>query len=559
MLRVGGAMVLTFAVACSATTATLSGGTAPSAAVTRTSAAYESALAKAREAGRASNALVGPRLRMPATKADGDQALREFAAWLDARSARVNRAKRAYADAPKEATALQKAQLRREISEVLLAFYDEMSASFASVTEPTAAQSAAARATLRRGLLAKLLPILENVHQDLSDCVRIARDGGDAAESGRCAALLPRVDVVFAEADAYVAADEWRYLHVAKGDRPTPAPSRTKACELSGSLDIGSAFVFPTPDAKKASFYLMEGDVSRIAPAASRTGRLSIRIDWPVLVEGWVDPTDLPFHLASRVDIVKGKLWLGEGARVSAFGARDGKVTILRPGARRGEPRPEPDGAEVEIACDMLRLGAGRWVDPPESGRPGAIAGTVDLYDAPRGKKIATLRFPEKVLDHPFTVRVLDERAGFTRVTKAISQNEMNASPYLPFDFDAWVKGPVPETKPWGLLVGRDDPVPPTHRAVAAAGIRREPSASAPIVARLANGAPFVTGKATNGFVAIKLPGIGVSGDGELWLAQSELARATVLPKPANPPKPLSARERRQRLGDIPVSTYPAR
>jgi hypothetical protein len=68
----------------------------------------------------------------------------------------------------------------------------------------------------------------------------------------------------------------------------------------------------------------------------------------------------------------------------------------------------------------------------------------------------------------------------------------------------------------------------------------------------MARGAPFVTGRTSGGFVAVKLPGIG--GDG-LWLAQSELATAaTPVPRPADPPPPETARERRRRLTDIPVS-----
>jgi hypothetical protein len=550
-------MALASALACSATTAPAPPAAPAAPAVALGSPAYERALATAREAGRSSNALVGPRLRMPATQADGDQATKDWGKWLDARSAGVNLAKRAYGDAAKEATPLQKAQLRREISEVLLAFFDDTAASYESVTAPSA-RTAIARETLRRALLGKLLPILENVHQDLTDCVRVAGEGGDAAESRRCAALLPRVDAVFAEADAYVAADEWRYLRVAKGDHPTPAPSRTSGCELGGNADLGSANVFPTADAKTASFYVMEADVSRLAPAATRTGRLPIRIAWPIVAEGWIDHSELPFNLGARVDIVKGKLWLGEGARVSAFGPRGGKVTIVRPGARAGEPRPEPDGAEVEMACDVLRLGPDRWVETPEKGTPGAIAGTVPLYEAPNGKKIATLHFPTNMFDQPFIVRVLEERVGFTRVLKWSSHNTLGAQPYVPFDFDAWVKGPVPEEKPWGMLVGRDDPASPTHRATAAAGLRGEPSASAPVIARLAQDAPFVTGKAANGFVAIKLPGIGRRAD--LWLAQVELASAaTALPKPANARPAQSARDKRRRLSDIPVSTYPAR
>jgi len=327
------------------------------------------------------------------------------------------------------------------------------------------------------------------------------------------------------EARAGKADDEWRGLSVntpARARRPT---LRTTSCELSGTLKVRYASFYATESAAAPIFYVTRIEIARLSPSRDRAGRVPLTIEWPIVAKGWLAQDELPFELTERVDVVKEHLWLGEGARVSAHGVKDGLVRIVRPGAGAGDTRSDPGGYEAAVPCTIVALANARPISPP-GGAARGVAGRVNLSAAPRGDRIASFHFGTGV-----EVRILERRQGWMRVVSASSSMEPDNYGYLPFDFDAWTREAAPVKADGILGVLRTFPAPPTHVTTVEAPLRDAPAPSATTIARLAKGVPFVAGRRTGGFVAIKLPNVGrPSNDRDLWLSESDLASAA---KPA--------------------------
>jgi hypothetical protein len=303
--------------------------------------------------------------------------------------------------------------------------------------------------------------------------------------------------------------------------RPTV---RTPACELSGSLVTEGTPIYATETADKPAVLVTRVDVARLAPARDRAGRLPVRIEWPIVTEGWIDHDDAPFELLTRVDVVKSHLWLSPGARVSTFDGRDGKVQMFRPGARKGARPPTPDGHQASLPCEQLALANFRYRKLDDAGWQAAFRGPIEIFTAPRGAKIAQFE-----LGRAWN-RVVQQRRDWYRVRTTSSYEVPNADEYLPFDIDGWVRKRdvlSPLDAPLGGLIGSHTDLP-SHVATAQAPLRTEPRGAAPVRARLALGAPILAGPRSSGFVAVKLLGIRAPDDRDLWLAESDLVSATI-------------------------------
>ncbi len=322
------------------------------------------------------------------------------------------------------------------------------------------------------------------------------------------------------EARAGNADDEWRTLSVAAPARATRPTLRTKSCELSGTLDMYSSF-YATESAAAPIFYVAKIEIARLSPARERAGRVPLSIEWPIVASGWLAQDQLPFELTERVEVVKEHLWLGEGARVSAHGVKDGLVRIVRPDAGAGDTRSDPSGYEAAVKCSIVALAKARPFSPPGAAAR-ALAGRVDFSAAPKGNRIASFHFGTGV-----EVRILEHRKGWMRVRGGDSSMEPASYGYLPFDFDAWTREAAP-VEADGILGGLIAlPVPPTHVTTLEAPLRDAPAPSTATIARLAKGVPFVAGRRTGGFVAIKLPNVGrPSIDRDFWLSEADLASA---------------------------------
>jgi hypothetical protein len=320
----------------------------------------------------------------------------------------------------------------------------------------------------------------------------------------------------------------WQQLTVDVPEAPRRPTTRTKSCELGGTLKLRSASFYASETAKAPVFGVSRAEVARLRPAAARAQRIPLRIEWPVVAEGWLEADSLPFELAARVDVVKDHLWLGEGARVSAHAAGDGQIRIVRPGAEAGSPRPFPDGYEGVVRCETLAPANVRPFPslPPRTAI--ALAGQVDFSPAPGRPRIASFFFGTGV-----EVRVLERRQGWIRAGSASSSMEPDSYGYLPFDFDAWT--PEPKAAKFDGILGAllTSPAAPTHVATAEAPLRHGPSRSAAVIARLARGAPFVAGRRSQSFVAIKLPNLDrFTAKGDFWLAESDLSASAKATSP---------------------------
>jgi hypothetical protein len=205
----------------------------------------------------------------------------------------------------------------------------------------------------------------------------------------------------------------WRRLTVDLPARPVQPTTRTAACELAGTLAAWIS-VYATEDAKKATFSASRVEVARLSPSGRRDGRLPVRIAYPIVADGWIDPDDVPFELLERVDVIKGHVWLAAGAQVAAFRGDDGRVQIARPGAPAGATRrPDPDGYAGPIRCEAIALVSEHAPSAPREGKSIEVgSGSVGLFEAPGGREIATLEAGQ----YGMQLNALEQRANWVHV-----------------------------------------------------------------------------------------------------------------------------------------------
>jgi hypothetical protein len=322
--------------------------------------------------------------------------------------------------------------------------------------------------------------------------------------------------------------EEWKHVNIDQSSHAGRPASRVAGCEVSGSL---SARIFAAEGASQPVLQISGGDVASMRPAASGAGRMPVRIEWPILMTGWVDANETPFVLQRRIEIVKDHLWLGRGALLSAHSEKGGRVTVVRPGGRTAV-RPVPDGHTAVVSCEDIGLAdVDRSAEEPPAGRSGVVHGEIRLFDAPKGRTLAKLPPLDSpvpgVRPFPLDVRVIETKGDWTRIRAFMAATALNSLVYQPFDLDGWIEAPVLEEDS-GLLGAIIPATAPTQLTIAPAPLRRGPSASAPVVADLATGAIIVTGRRENGFTAIKVAGLYLLPEtDDLWISDASLRAVT--------------------------------
>ena len=279
-------------------------------------------------------------------------------------------------------------------------------------------------------------------------------------------------------------------------DRPWLETRTTEPCVFRGSLKV-VARLYEAEHGGAKMIELDTVEVAALRPSATRDSRLHLKLEYPLILEGWVSPGTFPFELKSRVDIVPHHMWLEAGTPVSAARLGDSRAEVTRPFSPYGQPSGTPTVAEP-VACGNLAL-AGSTRRPnvsPGTGGPVdtvPLVGPVPLYAEPNGRRVGQLQPAERV-----HATVLARRKGWLRVGGAGSGRAVpeSAMPYIPSDFDAWIRvSDVPQNPNMGEFGGIGIRLPPREMAPEAATqapipVRLIPETSARVVARIATGVP---------------------------------------------------------------------
>jgi hypothetical protein len=270
-------------------------------------------------------------------------------------------------------------------------------------------------------------------------------------------------------------------------------------------------------------------DVARLTLAAKRGGAAALSTSWPIVGTYFLDPSTLPFELASREDLVKGHAWLPAGTRVSAAERQHGSARVERPPAMSGRPRSTPV-FDRSLPCESLILASVRPFD--DEAEPSdtddaewrLYEGAVSLSSSPGSAPFGKLELgPDGA-----SFRVVEKRGGWTRIA---GEPDDALDGYVPYAFDAWTKSTSDEGGygMGGLGIG---PPEPTHVTIASvplygAALEREP------IAVLAPDVTLAAGEVSNGFVEVYVPFVRRAGARRLWISERDLsANARALGSP---------------------------
>ena len=142
-------------------------------------------------------------------------------------------------------------------------------------------------------------------------------------------------------------------------ERTRVPPSRPDPCVFAGTLEFELATSSSDPGFASPVLEFSRLDVARLTLAAHRGGAAELSTSWPIVGTYFLDPSTLPFELASREDLVKGHAWLPAGTRVNAAERQRGSARVERPPAMGARPRSTPV-FNRSLPCESLILASVR-------------------------------------------------------------------------------------------------------------------------------------------------------------------------------------------------------
>jgi hypothetical protein len=289
---------------------------------------------------------------------------------------------------------------------------------------------------------------------------------------------------------------------------------------FAGTLELEQASLSSDPRLESPVLEFSRIDVARLTLPAGRAQGAKVETSWPIVGTYYLDPSVLPFQLASREDLVKGQIWLPAGTRVSADQRRGGSARVERPPALPGRPRSTPVFSR-SLPCGSLVLAGGSRFEAeavPSDSEFWRYEGTVSLSAAPGSTPFGSLALGPKGA----SFRLLEEREGWAHIA-GVADDDRDW--YVPYAFDAWTRtassGEHEGYVVGGVWVDSPEPTHVTSSAVRlfAAALENEPIAVLP---------PDVTfsvdGEKSNGFVELYVPYVRGAKARPLWASERELA-----------------------------------
>jgi len=473
-------------------------GCAPAKPATPVAAEKRSALDTARAFRTRAEALHAPVYRGPDdTGQKGEFLAGPLRQWVVARMKLHRTALAAYRDAVEQAPdATSKLVALDELGELELSLADEfVSAGVAAMpgeyrNDPQTADA------FKQALEGAVAARVESARKAFKQCRSTARASRlSTPASARCSAKLAALPPPL-RADALPApAPRTGTPTLPVPDRALVASKQNTPCVLSGTLRT----VAQLDDARGLPLGVIDDspgvEVASLELPADKGGPLRVSLRWPVVLTGTLAPGSLPLVSRRRLDLVKGHIWVGKGAALTAFHPAAGHAVAYRD-FRDGKPDSKTQPAELSerLACSELALAQDTQpVRADPHGKNVYLTGLVPLYAAPGKQEIGRLEVPGRIASR---ATLLERRGDFARVRGEDG-----------FSFDAWVQGSA-LSNPGLLGMLSSTPERYTHVARAAIPLRRRPDSSAPVIATLAKGAYVRVGPLHSGFVPVRIVGL---------------------------------------------------
>jgi hypothetical protein len=179
--------------------------------------------------------------------------------------------------------------------------------------------------------------------------------------------------------------------------KPLASPAATSGCVLKGTFPVqkgttihdaasgGRAIATFTGAPQAISLSEIPPDpIAGRARISTSNGPASLRID------GWTSPSSIAVFTMRDVPVVPGHVWIADAQRVKLVAAASGSLT-----AELAIPGTSNQTARGAAPCDAwtLRPGTPTPMEVPGNGRGYLTKGTtIELFDAPRGSVVFTLR-----------------------------------------------------------------------------------------------------------------------------------------------------------------------
>lgn len=431
-----------------------------------------------------------------------------MAAWIKARRAAVDKADDAHAAALACTPSSEHGALLLERGRL----QSHLVKTFLSLGEAALPPGLVPTPEMKRAVIDSLVdavkPQIERARSSFQQCATLGNKAATADVTACSSELaqLPQHDVP-AVSDAGPPTPH-PYLAYA---RPFVTTSQPKPCTFAGTLKLWrSALTIGTREVAR----IEQAELSRVTLPSVRSAPLVIETSWPIRGTFTLPASALPFNLRSRVDLVRGHVWLSEGAAVSAAAAPGGALAY-RPVVEGADTKPDP---AVKVACSQLEL-AGR-VEPKEDESKRErinFAGPLTLSNAPGGPTIGTL-----TLGEPESFVLLESKNGWRHIQNLTTPFRGFEEQPLPYDVDAWTQSRPTEETSWGMVGLLNPPTAPTHWSSAELTVYADPSSAQPI-GKLVKDVPLLLGETRGAYVTIIVPGLAASAPAQagFWAEKS--------------------------------------
>lgn len=455
---------------------------------------------RARALAQAVEALAPPEVPPSGGKAESLAFIKgPMAAWVRSRSAATDEADRAITAALTCSAELEQGSLLLQRGRLQGHFVT----AFLRVGEAGMPANFANDPQLKRAMLDSLLdavkPQVDRARSSFEQCVALGKQA-QTAEVLACAAelaALPQAKKLAAPTSGSASSSsELKPPRRLAYPRPFVETTQPRPCTFAGTLKLWRPAL--TSGSREVARF-EEVELSRLTLPKARAGAFIVEVAWPIRGTFTLAAASLPFDLRSRVDLIEKRVWLSQGAAVSAAAAAGSNALVYRPLVGNATATPDP---AVKVACSELKL-AGETEPPAEDEKREVVnfKGLVQLSEAPGGPTIGslTLREPE-----PFTL--LARRSGWLHIKGSWTPVRDFDEP-LPYDFDAWTRSTPTDETSLGMFGLLNEATPPTHTSIAELALFADPSLAQP-VGKLVNGVPLLVGEMRDGFVNVLVPGM---------------------------------------------------
>lgn len=476
----------------------LAQGCAPTTPAKPTAAQQQSAIDAARALRKRAEALHAPVYSGPDNKSDKGEFLSgPLRQWVVARMKLHREALTAYRDAVEQAPdASARLVALDELGEMELSLAEEFVHAGVAAMPGEYRKDPRTADTFKQALRGAVAPRIESARKALEECQSIARAAKlSTPAAARCSAKLATLPAPLPADQVPKPSHPTATPTLPVPDRPLVASTQKAPCVLSGTLRT----VAELDDARGLPLGVIDTspgvEVASLELPADRKHPVRVSLSWPIVVSGTLAPGSLPLVTRKRMDLVKGHIWLGEGARLTAFHPAGGHATAYRD-FTDGKPDSKTKPAEVSRRVECAELALDQDRDPPPPAKHDHdvyLTGLVQLYAAPGAREIGRIQVPKRIASQ---ATLVERRGDYARI-----RGEHG------FSFDAWVRASALSDP--GLLgtlsSGRDRY---THVALSTVPLRKRPDSSAPVVARLAKGAYLRVGPLHSGFVPVRIAGV---------------------------------------------------